>query len=157
MDFTNVQWFSCNFILQFNFLFYHKPLDFVGDLCYIFSDVCIYMSCKQQVVGSSSIQAQCNLSSEELHWVSHGVIGWKCQYFTLNSFKYIYISLRCTEDPLPPPRCTPNIPQCTHGIPGCSEHTLYRVILPSLVLTDAQLDPHANHLRPNCCRNATHT
>ena len=24
---------------QFNFSFYHKPLDFVGDLCYIFSDV----------------------------------------------------------------------------------------------------------------------
>ena len=27
-------------------------------------------------------QAQCNFSSEELHWVSHGVVGGKCQYFT---------------------------------------------------------------------------
>ena len=43
MDFIKVQWFCCNFILQFNFLCYHKPLDFVGDLCYIFSDVYIYI------------------------------------------------------------------------------------------------------------------
>ena len=39
--------------------------------------------CKQQVVDSNSTQAQCNFSSEELHWVSHGVVGRKCQYFTL--------------------------------------------------------------------------
>ena len=43
MDFIKVQWFCCNFILQLHFLFYHKPLDFVGDLCYIFSDVFLYI------------------------------------------------------------------------------------------------------------------
>ena len=42
-------------------------------------------------MGSNPTQAQCNFSSEELHWVSHGVVGGKCQYFTLSSFKYIYI------------------------------------------------------------------
>ena len=36
MDFIKVQGFCCNFILQFNFLFYHNRLDFIGDLCYIF-------------------------------------------------------------------------------------------------------------------------
>ena len=48
--------------------------------------------CKKQVVGSNPTQAQSNFSSEELHWVSHGVVGGKCtcQYFTLSSFKYIY-------------------------------------------------------------------
>ena len=30
---------------------------------------------KQQVVGSNRTQAQCNFSSEELHWVSHGVVS----------------------------------------------------------------------------------
>ena len=43
MDFIKVQWFCCNFILRLHFLFYHKPLDFVGDLCYIFSDVFIIL------------------------------------------------------------------------------------------------------------------
>ena len=42
-------------------------------------------------MGSNPTQAQCNFSSEELHWVSHGVVGGKCQYFTLSSFKYIHI------------------------------------------------------------------
>ena len=42
-------------------------------------------------MGSNPTQAQCNFSSEELHWVSHGVVGGKCQYFTLSSFKYIYL------------------------------------------------------------------
>ena len=54
--------------------------DFLGPtLSYIY----IY-----KVVGSNPTQAQCNFSSEELHWVSHGVVGGKCQYFTLSSFKY---------------------------------------------------------------------
>ena len=42
-------------------------------------------------MGLNPTQAQCNFSSEELHWVSHGVVGGKCQYFTLSSFKYHYI------------------------------------------------------------------
>ena len=50
------------------------------------------LSCKQQVVGSNPTEAQCNVSSEELHWVSHGVVGGKCRYFTLSSFKYHYLA-----------------------------------------------------------------
>ena len=38
--------------------------------------------CNQQVVGSNPTQAQCNFSSEELHWVSHGVVSGKCEYYT---------------------------------------------------------------------------
>ena len=41
-----------------------------------------WLSCKQQVVVSNPTQAQWNFSSEELHWVSHGVVGGKCQHFT---------------------------------------------------------------------------
>ena len=33
-------------------------------------------------MGSNPTQAQCNFSSEELRWVSHGVVGGKRQYFT---------------------------------------------------------------------------
>ena len=54
------------------------------------------LSCKQQVVGSNPPQAQCNFSSEELHWVSHGVAGRKCQCFTsllIHIYLYIYSNI----------------------------------------------------------------
>ena len=40
------------------------------------------LSCKQEAVGSDPTLAQCNCFCEELHCMSHGVVGGKCEYFT---------------------------------------------------------------------------
>ena len=34
-------------------------------------------------MSSNPTQAQCKFPFKELHWVSHGAVGWKCQCFTL--------------------------------------------------------------------------
>ena len=34
-------------------------------------------------MSSNPTQAQCNFPFKELHWVSHGAVGWKCPCFTL--------------------------------------------------------------------------
>ena len=49
---------------------------------YAFYYKCFILLSYIYIVGSNPTQAQCNFSSEELHWVSHGVGGRKCQYFT---------------------------------------------------------------------------
>ena len=43
-------------------------------------------------MGSKPTQAQCNFSSEELHWVSHGVVGGK----ELNITHFFFQSLILT-------------------------------------------------------------
>ena len=62
-------------VVEFKFCFSHM-------LLFTSVDEVTYVVCKQEIVSLNPTQAQCNFSSEALHWVSHETVGKKCQYFT---------------------------------------------------------------------------
>ena len=82
LHFSDLRIFSLSFPLCEWFSSTHSFCLFTMFTMLINIYIYIRLSCKQQVVGSNPTQTQCNFSSEGLHWVSHGVVGRKCQYFT---------------------------------------------------------------------------